>query len=451
MNNKKYIKFTATNICAMIFLLFTLFSHYSLIGLVSFLLGSIVLFLGTLMDKNKAEFGVSNKLSFITFILLLILFGILSPEIFEQRFIYIFGTNINIWGTIISFVLFLVFATTSISERFSNYVVKRCLKYAGLASLIYCAYSFLSTSLSSYPVVFIFVVLFLLTDIYSCKNNMYKTSHYSDTKPDKAYWMAFTISGLWIIGNIISPSYFAINSQNYELQKAFAGLLSGYNVPLFVMLMIVLTGIFMYADNISKTNESADSFLTLSLAGLSLSLRTYFSFASVETFIILAVSIVLYLIFGFSIVSVDKAKDEYPVYALLKKSWYAPLLISIAITLVSVLSIIFVKSGYLIPLITLICDAILVIVSRRIFAGFWIAEAMRWQMILIAISAFSVSMAFVNEKVNYSITLIIFAFVVSSISMWALNIRDGVWDNKYTFSKVVNCLLMGIINLLAVI
>lgn len=449
--NKKYIKFTAANICTMILLLFTLLSHYSLIGLISFLVGSVILFLGTLLDNNKTEFGVSNKFSFTTFISVLILFGMWLPKIFEQKFLYKFGTNINIWGAIISFVLFFAFSMASTSERFVNYVMKRCFKYAGLAALLYCAYCFLSISLTSYPIVLIAVIVFLLSDIYSFKNNMYKTSHYSDTKPDKAYWMAFLIGSLWIIGNIISPSYFSLISQSNELQKTFAELLSGYNVPLFVMLMVVLTGIFMFADNISITNEAADSFLTLSLAGFCISLRTYFSFSSVETFIILVASIILYLVFGFSIVSMDKAENTYPIYALLKKNCYAPLIISISITLFTVLSIIFVKAGYLIPLITLICGVTLALVARKIFNGFWIAETMRWQMILIAIAAFTISIAFVNKNVNDTLTFIILSFVISSISMWALGIRDGVWDNRFTVSKVIDCVLMGVISLLALI
>lgn len=449
--NKKYIKFTAANICTMILLLLVLLSHYSPVGLISFLSGSLILFLGTLLDKNKAEFGVSNKFSFTTFISVLILFGMLIPEISDHKYVYHFGSNINAWGIIISFVLFFAFAMASSSERFVNYVIKKCFKYAGLAALLYCAYCIFSISLTSYPIVLIAVIVFLLSDIYSFKIKIFKTSNYSDTKPDKAYWMAFLIGTLWIIGSIISPAYFSLISQSNELQKTFSALLSGYNVPLFVMLMVVLTGIFMFADNISKTNEVADSFLTLSLAGFCISLRTYFSFASVETFIILIVSIIIYLVFGFSIVSMNKAKNTYPIYALLKMNWYAPLIISMSITICTVISIIFVKAGYLIPLITLICGVILVLVARKIFNGFWIAGTMRWQMILIAIAAFSISIAFVNRNANDTMTLIIFSFIISSISMWALGIRDGVWDNKYTVSKVIDCILMGAISLLAVI
>ncbi|MCD8028135.1 MAG: hypothetical protein LUF02_05650 [Erysipelotrichaceae bacterium] len=264
--NKKYIKFTSANICAMILLLFALFSHYTLIGLVSFLVGSVILFLGTLLDKNKAELGVSNKFSFMTFISVLTIFGMWIPEIMDNKILNSYHSTPNIFGIIISGILFLIFASVSTAECFKHYVLKRCFKSSGLASLFYCALCFFSISIISYPIILLTVIIFLFADIYSCKYNLYNTSNFSDTKPDKAYWMAFLIGVFLIIGNIISPVYFSSISQSNELHKIFGVLLSGYNVPIFVMLMIVLTGIFMYADNISKTNDAADSFLSLSLA-----------------------------------------------------------------------------------------------------------------------------------------------------------------------------------------
>ena len=71
--------------------------------------------------------------------------------------------------------------------------------------------------------------------------------------------------------------------------------------------------------------------------------------------------------------------------------------------------------------------------------------------VLIAIAAFTISIAFVNKNVNDTLTFIILSFVISSILMWALGIRDGVWDNRFTVSKVIDCVLMGVISLLAVI
>ncbi|MCD8028136.1 MAG: hypothetical protein LUF02_05655 [Erysipelotrichaceae bacterium] len=147
----------------------------------------------------------------------------------------------------------------------------------------------------------------------------------------------------------------------------------------------------------------------------------------------------------------DKAKNTYPVYALLKKNCYAPLIVSISITVFAVLSIIFVKAGYLIPYITLICGVVLVLISRKIFNGFWIAGTIRWQMILVAIAIFTISIAFVNKNVNNTIGFIILTFIISSISMLKLVIRDGLCDNKYKVSKVINCVLFSVISIFSVI
>ena len=61
----KNIKFISTNICVMILLLIVLISHYTLVGLISYLVGSLLLFLGTLLDDKKANDGVACKLSYI--------------------------------------------------------------------------------------------------------------------------------------------------------------------------------------------------------------------------------------------------------------------------------------------------------------------------------------------------------------------------------------------------
>lgn len=449
--NKKYIKFTAANICTMILLLFTLLSHYSIGGLISFLIGSVILFLGTLLDKNKSEFGISNKFSFYTFISILTIFGMWIPEIMDNEFLNSYHSNPNIWGIIISGVLFFIFAIASTAERFKHYVLKRCLKYSGLASLFYCVFCFFSIPMISYPIILLTVIVFLFADIYSCKNSLYNTSNFSDTKPDKGYWMACIIGAVLVLLNIFSPTYMIQIFQSNEIVKTFSALLSGPNMPLFIILMFALTGIFMYADNITKTNEASDSYLALSLAGICISLRIFMSFATVETFIILITSIIIYLVFGFSIVSMRQAQNTYPIYALLKKNCYAPLLISISIAAFTVFSIIFVHAGYLMSLITLICGVILVLVARKIFCGFWIAGTMRWQMILLAIAAFTISISFVNKNVNDTIGFVIFTFIISSIAMWAFGIRDGVWDNKYTASKVLNCVLFSAISIFSVI
>ena len=77
--NEKTIKFVSTNICIMIILLVVLISHYSLIGLISFFVGSILLFFGTLLDDKKANNGVTSKLAYIVFITVITLFGMWLP------------------------------------------------------------------------------------------------------------------------------------------------------------------------------------------------------------------------------------------------------------------------------------------------------------------------------------------------------------------------------------
>ena len=105
----KMIKFVSTNLCVVILMLVVLISHYSLVGLISFFVGSILLFLGTLLDDKKANFGVTSKLSYIVFIATLTLFGMWLPFVLKNKIHFEPMGKANVWGIIISLGLAFIF------------------------------------------------------------------------------------------------------------------------------------------------------------------------------------------------------------------------------------------------------------------------------------------------------------------------------------------------------
>lgn len=448
----KIIKFISVDCAVTLLLLFTLIGHFSVCGFISFLIGSSLLFLGTLFDKKKAELGVSNKVSYIAFITIFSLMGMWLPRLIENiNKSFTLQPKFSFW-VLLGTAMFPVLA--GISSNYSmNFALRRILKYFALISAAFAIFMFYSLKLTGLAVVACVIIFFCVSDIYTCKTGIYRIQDFSIVKPDAAYWMAVGISIALIVFSIMSNTYFYSFISNTEsIIKLLSELLVGINVPMFAMIMIVLTALFMYSDNISKTSNAADSYLSISLGGFCIVLRTFVSFCSIETFIILLISVAVYLIFGFSVVSSHSTENvTNPVYKLILLNNYAPIIISITVTLVTAVSILFVYAGYLVPFITLIFGLILILVSKKSFIGFWIASTMRWQMILVAITLFSISLSIVKQTTSVSIGFVIIAFVISSIVMWTNGIRDGVWDNKFTVSKIIDCVLMGAISIIAVI
>ena len=80
MKSIPYLKFLTANLCTLLLLVFALISHYSLTGLIVYLVGAGMLFLGTLGDSKNVRYGVANKTGFYLFIACIILIGIRLPD-----------------------------------------------------------------------------------------------------------------------------------------------------------------------------------------------------------------------------------------------------------------------------------------------------------------------------------------------------------------------------------
>lgn len=452
--NEKTIKFVSTNICIMIILLVVLISHYSLIGLISFFVGSILLFFGTLLDDKKANNGVTSKLAYIVFITVITLFGMWLPFVIKNKFHFEPQGQVNIWGIIISLALSFILFAMSGASKFKYYVLRRCLKYSGQILFFLVAYYFWTMPINTFYFIVISVVLFCLTDLFTTKFKKYSDKKFKDLNDDKAFWMAFFINLCIIALNLFYRQYFLQFLSKNALTGIFEKITSGFNVPLFIILMVVLTVIFVVLYEKSKDFNyfmTSDAFFSLSLGGFVLLFQIYKSNRSIESFIILSTTVLLYFVFGFSIPSASSGSKKNPVYYLLRLDGDAAIITSLIITIVTIPAIIFAKKGYIIPIVFIVSSAIIIIASFLKFKDGWVKINIRWQITILCILAFLVSVSIVNATLNYVLTFLILLFVVNSLAIWIIGIREDI--TKYNYKEIIQgitCALSLGIGLIAV-
>ncbi len=435
------IKFISTNLSVMILLLVVLISHYTLIGLISYFVGSLLLFLGTLLDGKKANNGVVCKLSFILFIITLTLFGMWLPFVMKTKPTFESQGSVNAVGLIVSLALALVFFIMSSADKFKHYVVRRCLKYAGQVMLFLAVFYFLSMPLNTYFIIAITVIISLLNDLYVTKYDKYKNNDFKDQNNDKSFWMAFLINFCIVATNLFNRGYLQECISKESLTKTISAITSGFNVPLFIILMVALTFVFIYLqDKENSYRELTDAYFTLSLAGFVLLFRVYESNQSLESFIILCAAVLLYFIFGFSIPSAGLGSTKNPVYYLIRFRKFSEMIdiVSVVITLLALLGILFAKKGYIIPIAFLVCATAITIASFVKFKDSWIKINVHWQIALLSVLPFLISISVVNKSLNQTLPFLIMLFIVATIAVWTLGVRRDVI--KYRYSEIAQCI-----------
>lgn len=439
--NDKMIKFVSTNICIMILLLVVLISHYTLIGFIAFFVGSLLLFLGTLLDNKKANNGVTSKMAFIIFMIVLTLFGMWLPFIMKNKFHFEQQGQANIWGIIISLALGFMFFIMAGVDKFKHYVVRRCLKYSGQILFLLAGYYFWDLPISTFYLTVITVGLFLLTDLFSTKYRKYNDNDFKDLDDDKAFWMTLFINLCIIALNLFYRSYLLKFLTKEALANIIENVTSGFNVPLFIILMIVLTFIFAYiGDKESTYRALSDGYFTLSLAGFVLLFRIYESNKSIESFVVLCCAVLMLFIIGFSLPSAGVGSRSNPIYYLirLRNNSIESYVMSISITVLSIIGIIFAKKGYIIPIAFFVCAALIISISFLIFKESWVKVNIRWQITLLSIYSFLISISVVNQTLNSSLFYLGSLLVISSIAIWTLGVRQDVI--KYRYEHVAQCI-----------
>ena len=448
------IKFISMNLSVMTLLLIVLVSHYTLIGLISYLVGSALLFLGTILDDKKANNGVACKLSYVTFMTTLILFGMWLPFILETKPHLKSQGNVNVVGLLISLGLAFLFFIMASASKFNHYVVRRCLKYAGQAMLFLAVFYFWNLPLNTYFIIVISVVLALLMDLYATKYSKYNNNEFKDKNDDRAFWMAFFINLCIVALNLFYKGYLQNCVKKESLTKTIETITSGFNVPLFLILMIAISFVFIYLQkNERNYRELSDAYLSISLAGFALLFRVYESNKSIESFIVLCVAVLLYFVFGFSIPSAGVGSTKNPVYYLIRnRKLNATVdIVSVAITLLSLIGILYAKKGYIIPLIVFICVTSIIIVSFLKFKDSWIKINIHWQIVLLSLLSFLISVSVINKTFNFTLSFLILLFCIATIAVWTLGIRQDV--KKYKYSEIaqgITCAAVFGIGLIAI-
>lgn len=451
--NLKYVKFIPADLCVVILLLLTLMQHFTVVGLVAFLVGSLFLFLGTLLDKKKAEMGISAKLGFILFMTTLTLFGIWSPFVFRISPRFRVGETFYV-GMVLSVGLSIAFFIMSGNKTFQHYVVRRCLKYAGQAMLFGAVFSLFGLPIVTYIPVLITVIIALLTDLFATKCFIFRSSGYTDKNDDAAFWMAMLINACFAAMDLFFGTYLADCLTKTAIVKTFEGITSGFYVPLFIIMMVVLAAISLYVQEKEKSFVAmSDGFLTLSLGGFALLFRVFESNFAPQSFILLCAAVLIYFIFGYSIPSAGAGNNSNPVYFLLRYRSFGGMaaVISVTTTLPALVGIIYAKNGYLTSILFAVCGAAIIVAAFVKCRNGWIQNNIRWQVALVCVTGFAVSVAVLNSTLNRSAALLIGAFAVCSLAVWTLGMRQ---DEKRSAAQSIAqgfvCVAMCAISMAAV-
>lgn len=477
---KSKMKFILSNVVCILVMLSVLINNYTLIGLIAFLVGSSFLFIGTMVEKEMHEYGVSALFSFYVFIITITLFGIWTPFVIEHKHLISFpktGNDFNFIGMFVGFGLFILFAMIAGSDK-TNFYLKRVFKYIGMACLFLGVYSIISKNLKNIYLFFIIALFFAVCDIYRFKTRDDDPEYKSTVKPDVSYWMGMLISAYILFVEIFSSGYlneFTLQS-NYKIDQLikkeqlelllskssllvkFDNLFSFGNVLIFVLAMIVLAAVFIYADNSYSETIYHDSFLVLSLGGFCLIIRVFLSNCNILTFLIMIVSLIVYVFFMLSMRNKKNIeKGNYKsnlVHSLVKKNKYAPLAFSVGLSIFTLFSIKFVFDGFIVSWLTLILCIVFLLCIRKAFNGKWTKNSLYWQMILISIFAFCLSVAFKNQNIENSITLLVYTLIVTSIVIWILGLRNPIWTGSkkaYLVASIFDCVVLTGIGLFAVV
>ena len=462
---ERNIKFTAANLTAMILMAFVLIPNYTLYGFIAYIAGSGLLFLGTLLDKNKAMYGITAKLAYMIWICLLTMAGIRIPVIVQNIPVDMAPVkNTKVAGVIIFLLLWLVSLWVYHNKKHFHYVVKRLLKYLSLIFMFASIYFFWGISFNTFNQIAILTLIFMLTDIYYCKVcskvAMNNDPTYVDSNRDKAFMMALSLDAVILVISLLFHRYFDLFFTRANILEALKNATSGYSAPLFCGFMIALAVIFklIYTkkENFSY-NDIGDCYFVLSLGGFYLLLMIYLHNLNVKEptnnllmFIILTLALIAYFIFGFSIPSADSGSKKNPVYCCIRKSKDTGVLISLLITALSVPAMIFVCRGYLVPILFfLFCGAISV-TSFVLLRGSWIRKCIAWQIMLTCVLAYLISLGAVNINLQRTLPYIVLFYIVCSLAVWCMGIRQDILRTKFrVIIQSLICCVFGISGIIA--
>lgn len=449
MKSNHIIKFLTANLSAMLLLLFVLISNYSLVGLIIYLVGSGLLFLGTFADSKNVRYGVANKIGYYFFIAVLVTIGIQIPRMLP-RFGFFGHGDPPVWMIVLGIAGFIAFVI--VSGNVKGYVLKTAFSYVASLFGFFVLFSVFSLPFQVFPLIAVVNVLYALFQIYATKNIIYNGTE-GATKRTAHFFMAIAIN-LGITAMILFFKPVSVPLLRFEnFPKLIGSITDGIYLPLFAVVMVINAALCMFAERKSNVNSSADAYLAISMAGAAVSARVLTVNMSLPGAIIFALSLFAYFIVSISLISYSPSSDNSnPIYWMLGKGRFAAIVYSAVITGLTVVSVLFLQRGNIVSYLILVCGAVLSLTVKRICGGLAIAEAIRWQVILATVFAFTLSISIFNQTIGKTCFILSAVFAVFSIVMWGLGLRDGVnAPKKYRAYKLIGCVLAAVISVIAVI
>lgn len=440
MNSR--LKFIAADTACLGIMLYALICHYSLFGLVSFFIGGLLLYLGTLVGKNIKVYGLTFALDYIIFIMTLTLFGIWFP--------YIVGNSNNFaelrnrssgWWILFAFLSgFCIY----VANKVKSWVLHKFFLHLSVPMIIIVLLLFFRLRFFLlYPIIATALVFFII-DTYKCKMIMQKDNGFIYKKVTYSYGISIFISFQLLVFEMIAPTY--INSFFLNLnsiKNIFCSALSTRNVVVFVVFMVVLSAVcrcFVGVNNNSGA-DYRDACLFLSIGGFAASLAMYLVHTSVNTFIVLSSLLILLTYIQFNLIEYSNNWNK------LKGKYSDKYLVIIAIlSILAVLSELFVHKHSLVSWIVSICGIIFVLASKKIpseKSPVWLKNNISYQATLIAIFIFIISVVLIEKMTSDVLLFAIYTFLISSLGLWVFGHKDGVTREYFKYFKLFDCIMYG--------
>ena len=442
------IKLFAADCAFAVFYIIELITHFSVYLLVGYFIALAWLFLGTLTDKKpKSYYGFSSKFSLYIFNTFLVVFmGWMNTFIDISQ-----PAKKNTTSTTAPMVFLVAgVALFAISFAIKNLYVRKIVKYIGLMCACFAGTIYYNDPGSLTFITIGICIVFMVCELFTCKM-VRDGSGLSNVKYfDMSIGMAFVCCFLSLGVYVSSKEYFLSLFGDFDgFLKVLAQPVEGWRFPVIAASMLILAIFFLSKDKAFQSPRYSDSYLATCLLGLSVALYALSRKGSVVGFIIVVIAILASLGIGVKILQRDKKTfntKKTNIINMLKFDGAA-----LGIYLIAALGVIMVTIGYTASFAVLVAGAILAAVCRRAFVGLWIADAMKWQMVMVAIAAFAASIALTDGNKAVPFLIVMIVFVIFSLLNWSISIRKGSWDNTgMVVPKVINCILLAVISLIAV-
>lgn len=462
---EKYIKFITTDIALSILYVAVLIPNYSVVGLISVLLGCSILFYVTL-NKNSynSSKGVAYQFSFLFFISVLTLMGIWLSKFLSN------GLN-NLARPHFHFLILIFLALAIVCLVFckkltwTTYLLYCLFKYLGLICVFFSISLFFQfSSVQMLLILFIFAV-YCLYNIFICIRYSGNEDALHLAVNDPCAKLSIILNSILSLSFFCAPDYWnSILGKIENFPRLISKLLEQNHLTIFVMITFALTIVYLVGDVVSQSEFGVDPYFSACLSFSVILTSVVIDHASWISLILAIAAVIAFLVIGLRLPLLTKDSirgiiDEKPVEELtgseINKAIVAfdikYILLSLAIFIFFNGAIRLIYLGHVIPVIIILCLIAVVVPLRKLLQKDWLKKCIWWQLVLIALCVSFVSLSYIKDSSEKVVMLLIPALAIFSAFLWILGMKYYINKKPKVDSNVVISVIYAIICIVSLI